>query len=356
MKQQSFGMNVNAPNKAQGVANLPTTGATKMQMSAGPSSSNMGGSKGLIFKSNFTAPSTKLSAPKAPSMSLGVKSMSMSMGNKFSNPSAQVNQSMNQMKTFGFSAGAQAAKNQARSSVVMEAGPVVTGETGEMDMQFFDRKFNFSTTNNKFADELITNAKKLGGTAGKGILATDESNYTIGIRFEGVGVESTLENRTQFRSMLYRDPSVGEYFSGAIMFDETARATDTVSGKTNIQLINDAGMLPGIKIDIGLKEIPGTFGEVATQGLDNLPEKAAEYYEMGIRFAKWRAVIKIDEANGCPSNQHIMEIAHSLARYGACCQHAGLVPIIEPEVLMDGAHSIETCYKWSDIVLQKVVE
>lgn len=238
----------------------------------------------------------------------------------------------------------------------MEAGPVVSGETGEIDMQHFDKKFGFSTTNNKFADELITNAKRLGGQPGKGILATDESNYTIGLRFEGVGVESNLENRTQYRSMLYRDPSIGKYFSGAIMFDETARATDKDTGKTNIQLLNEAGVLPGIKIDIGLKEIPGTFGEVATQGLDNLPDKAKEYYEMGIRFAKWRAVIKIDEANGCPSNQHIMEIAHSLARYGACCQHAGLVPIIEPEVLMDGAHSIETCYKWSDIVLQKVVE
>lgn len=125
--------------------------------------------------------------------------------------------------------------------------------------------------------------------------------------------------KTQYRSMLYRDPKIGQYFSGAIMFDETARATDTVTGKTNIQLLDEAGILPGVKIDIGLKDIPGTDGEKATVGLDNLGEKAAEYYKLGVRFAKWRAVIKIDEATGCPSDQAIMEISHSLARYGALC-------------------------------------
>lgn len=157
----------------------------------------------------------------------------------------------------------------------MEAGPVVTGETSNgVDMQHMDILFDYSIYKNKHAEELLANAKRLGGTPGKGILATDESNYTIGLRFDSVNADITYESRTQFRSMLYRDPSIGEYFSGAIMFDETARATDTVTGKTNIQLLNDAGMLPGIKIDIGLKEIPGTFGEVATQGLDNLPEKA----------------------------------------------------------------------------------
>lgn len=167
-------------------------------------------------------------------------------------------------------------------------------------MQFFDRKFLKS--NNPFADEITTNAKKLGGSPGKGILATDESNYTIGIRFEGIGVENTMENRIGYRSMLYRTPGINQFFSGAIMFDETARATDSVSGKTTIELLQEADILPGIKIDIGLKEIPGTFGEVATQGLDNLPDKAKEYYELGIRFAKWRAVVKVDEANGCPSD------------------------------------------------------
>jgi len=193
----------------------------------------------------------------------------------------------------------------------MQAGPVISGETTtEVDMTHMDKKFDYSIYKNKFAEEVIANAKRLGGQAGKGILATDESNYTIGLRFDTINVENTQEFRTQYRSMLYRDPSMGQYFSGAIMFDETARATDKVSGKTNIQLLNEAGMLPGIKIDIGLKEIPGTFGEVATQGLDNLPDKAKEYYDMGIRFAKWRAVIKIDEENDCPSDQAIMEIAH----------------------------------------------
>ena len=222
-------------------------------------------------------------------------------------------------------------------------------------MQFFDKKFDYKMTKNPYADEIVTNAKKLGGTPGKGILATDESNYTIGLRFEGIGVENTYENRTQYRSMLYREPKMGQYFSGAIMFNETARATDTVSGKSNIELLNEAGILPGIKIDIGLKDIPGTDGEKATVGLCDLNERAAEYYAMGIKFAKWRAVIKIDEETGCPSDRAIMEIAHSLARYGSVCQWHGLVPIIEPEVLMDGNHSIEKCFEVSDKVLKCVV-
>ena len=119
--------------------------------------------------------------------------------------------------------------------------------------------------------------------------------------------------------------------------------------------MNDNGLLAGVKIDIGLKDIPGTKGEVATVGLDNLADKAAEYYEMGIRFVKWRAVLKIDDATGCPSDQAIMEISHSLARYASICQWKGLVPIVEPEILMDGSHSIKKCYEVTDKVHQCVI-
>lgn len=150
-------------------------------------------------------------------------------------------------------------------------------------------------------------------------MATDESNATCGLRFEGVGVENTYENRTQYRSMLYRNPEVGKYLSGAIMYDETARATDTVTGKTNIKLLNDNGMLAGVKIDIGLRPIPGTNDEVACVGLDDLATKAEEYYSMGVKFVKWRAVLKIDDETGCPSDQAIMETSHSLARYASIC-------------------------------------
>lgn len=220
-------------------------------------------------------------------------------------------------------------------------------------MDFFDKKFRKHS--NPYTYELMENAKKL-STPGKGILATDESNATIGLRFDSIGVENTLENRIGFRSMLFRTPGMGEYFSGCIMFDETARATDSVSGKTTIELLQERDILPGIKIDTGLKPIPFTNGENATMGLDVMADNAKEYYAMGIRFAKWRATIKIDAATGCPSDNAIREIAHGLARYGAICQEAGLVPIIEPETMWDGDHDINTCYKISDRVLQIVVQ
>lgn len=140
------------------------------------------------------------------------------------------------------------------------------------------------------------------------------------------------------------------------MYDETARATDTVTGMSNIKLLNSNGMLAGVKIDIGLRDLPGNKGETACVGLEDLAERAKEYYEMGIKFVKWRAVLKIDDATGCPSDASIMETAHSLARYASVCQWQGLVPIVEPEILMDGSHPIKKCYEVTDKVHQKVVE
>lgn len=193
-------------------------------------------------------------------------------------------------------------------------------------------------TGNQYVDELMATAKSL-ATPGKGILASDESTGTIGNRFEQIGVENTHENRIAYRSLLFHTPDIDKHISGAILYDETARDSDE-NGKKFVELLTERGIIPGIKIDIGMSVIDGTKDETATMGLDGMKERAKEYYSMGIRFAKWRAVIKIDDATGCPSEQAIQETAHSLARYGSICQHAGLVPIIEPEILQDGSHSI----------------
>lgn len=190
---------------------------------------------------------------------------------------------------------------------------------------------------NQYKEELMKNAKYL-STPGKGILASDESNGTCGKRFESIGLENTEENRRRYREMLYTSPDLGNYTVGAIMFDETARQS-TAEGKRFCEVLTDNGILPGIKVDTGVMLIQGTKDESATMGLDGLGKRCAEYYEMGCRFAKWRAVLKIDD--NCPSEQAIMETAHSLARYATVCQHNGLVPIVEPEVLSDGVHDIK---------------
>ena len=207
-------------------------------------------------------------------------------------------------------------------------------------------------TGNQYVDELMATAKSL-ATPGKGILASDESTGTIGNRFESIGVENTHENRIAYRSLLFHAPEIEKHISGAILYDETARDSDE-SGKKFVELLAEKGIIPGIKIDIGMTVIEGTQDETATMGLDGMKERAKEYYKMGIRFAKWRAVIKIDEETGCPSEQAIQETAHSLARYGSICQHAGLVPIIEPEILQDGPHSIQKCAEVSERVYEAV--
>jgi fructose-bisphosphate aldolase class I len=173
---------------------------------------------------------------------------------------------------------------------------------------------------------------------GKGILAADESNKTMTKRLEAVGAESSGESRRRFRELLVTTPGVEEFISGVILYDETIRQTAS-DGTPFPALLTGLGMIPGIKVDTGAKPLAGTDEETVTEGLDGLRERLAEYHELGARFAKWRAVISIDD--GLPSRYCIATNAHALARYAALCQEAGIVPIVEPEVLMDGDHSID---------------
>ncbi|NBD95380.1 MAG: fructose-bisphosphate aldolase class I [Gammaproteobacteria bacterium] len=184
---------------------------------------------------------------------------------------------------------------------------------------------------------------------GKGVLAIDESTGTIQKRLSAVGVESTEENRLDYRSMMLTTPGLGEHISGAILFDETIRQS-TPEGKRLVDVMNDAGILPGIKVDRGAKALAGFEGEKVTEGLDGLRERLAEYAEMGAKFAKWRAVITIGD--DVPSRACLDANAHALARYAALCQEAGIVPIVEPEVLMDGDHDLDTSYDVTEATLK----
>lgn len=185
---------------------------------------------------------------------------------------------------------------------------------------------------------------------GKGILAADESIGTMSKRLEAVGVPATAENRRAYRDMLVTTPGISEYISGVIMSDDIfrGRAND---GAPFPETVARLGMLPGIKVDTGAKPLAGAPGETVTEGLDGLRERLKEYVPMGARFAKWRAVINIDDV--LPSRYAIDANAHALARYAALCQEAGIVPIVEPEVLMDGDHSIERCEEVTEAVLQR---
>lgn len=179
---------------------------------------------------------------------------------------------------------------------------------------------------------------------GKGVLAIDESHSTCAKRFEALGVECTEETRRAYRGLLVTAPGIEDAISGYIMFDETLRqATD--EGMAFPQVLTSKGILPGIKVDTGAKDLALHPGEMVTEGLDGLRERLAEYARLGARFAKWRAVITI--GNGMPSQACLMANAHALARYAALCQEANIVPMVEPEILMDGNHSIETCYEVS---------
>jgi len=175
---------------------------------------------------------------------------------------------------------------------------------------------------------------------GKGILAADESTPTIKKRFDSISVESNEANRRAYRSMLFATEGVSEFVSGVILFDETIRQ-DSSSGQPMVDVIKDAGMIPGIKVDKGAKPLAHCPNETVTEGLDGLRDRCKEYFEIGARFAKWRAVIQIGK--GIPSQNCIDVNAHALARYASICQESGLVPIVEPEVLMDGEHDIDTC-------------
>jgi fructose-bisphosphate aldolase class I len=174
--------------------------------------------------------------------------------------------------------------------------------------------------------------------SGHGILAADESTGTIKKRLDSIGVESTEEIRRQYRQMLFTTPGLGEHISGVILFDETIRQSAD-DGRTFVQVLRDAGPIPGIKVDTGAKPLARFPGETVTEGLDGLRDRLAEYGELGARFAKWRATYSITDT--MPSEYCIWTNAHALARYAALCQEAGLVPIVEPEVLQDGTHSLD---------------
>jgi fructose-bisphosphate aldolase class I len=177
---------------------------------------------------------------------------------------------------------------------------------------------------------------------GKGILAADESTGTIKKRFDGIDVESTEENRRAYRELLFTTQGASEYISGVILYDETIRQA-TSDGKPLPDVLAQAGIIPGIKVDTGAKPLPLAPDETITEGLDGLRDRLEEYRGLGARFAKWRAVLSIGD--GIPSDYAIWTNAHALARYAAHCQEVGLVPIVEPEVLMDGDHTIETSYR-----------
>jgi Fructose-1,6-bisphosphate aldolase len=184
---------------------------------------------------------------------------------------------------------------------------------------------------------------------GKGILAIDESTPTCGKRFASVGVENTEDNRRAYREMLLTAPGLSEYISGAILYDETLRMR-TADGTPFPEVMKRLGIMPGIKVDAGAKDLAGHPGEKVTEGLDGLRERLREYRHLSAHFAKWRAVITIGA--GIPSRGCIEANTHALARYAALCQEASLVPIVEPEVLMDGAHAIERCYEVSEETLR----
>lgn len=184
---------------------------------------------------------------------------------------------------------------------------------------------------------------------GKGILAIDESSGTIKKRFDSVGVECTEANRLDYRAMMLTTPGLGDYISGAILYDETIRQK-LPDGTPLVKVMEQAGILPGIKVDLGAKPLAGFDGEKVTEGLDGLRERLAEYARLGAKFAKWRAVITIGE--DIPSRACIDANAHALARYAALCQEAGIVPIVEPEVLMDGDHDLDTSFDVTEATLK----
>ncbi|MGH8504412.1 MAG: class I fructose-bisphosphate aldolase [Stenotrophobium sp.] len=186
---------------------------------------------------------------------------------------------------------------------------------------------------------------------GKGLLAADESTGTIGKRFKGINVENTEANRQVYRDMLFTTSGFERHTSGVILFEETLFQKG-LDGKPFTEQLQSKGVIPGIKVDKGAKPLPGGMpDETITEGLDGLRERLADYYKAGARFAKWRAVIAV--GNGAPSHNAIHTNAHALARYAALCQEAGIVPIVEPEVLMDGDHDVQTCENVTSWILQE---
>jgi fructose-bisphosphate aldolase class I len=199
--------------------------------------------------------------------------------------------------------------------------------------------------------QVIIDTAKAMVAGNKGLLAMDESNPTCNKRFAALGIPQNEETRRAYREMIVDTPGLGESISGAILFDETIRQQKK-DGTPIVKAIIDAGIIPGIKVDMGAKDMAGHPGEKITEGLDGLRDRLIGYYEMGARFAKWRAVITLGDV--IPSRGCIEANAHALARYASLCQEAGLAPIVEPEVLMDGKHSLDRCFKVTEEVLHTV--
>jgi fructose-bisphosphate aldolase class I len=201
-----------------------------------------------------------------------------------------------------------------------------------------------------FYDELSATMEEL-LQDGKGFLAADESTSTIGKRFDSIGVENTEQNRRDYRLLLATTPELSQYINGVILFEETFEQSDN-EGNSIVELFASQGIIPGIKVDRGLIDLPNTDGEKVTQGMDGLVERLEHFKKLGARFAKWRNVYSITEYT--PSLTAIKAGAELLARYAASCQSVGIVPIVEPEVLMDGEHSIEQCAEASEMVLHEL--
>jgi fructose-bisphosphate aldolase, class I len=202
------------------------------------------------------------------------------------------------------------------------------------------------------ANDLESNAKEL-VAPNKGILAADESFPTIEKRFKSIDIESTEANRQAYRNMLFGTPGLEEFISGVILFDETIHQNDS-NGTPFAEVLKSKGIIPGIKVDSGAKDLAFHPGEKVTEGLDGLRERLKEYYDLGARFTKWRAVITIGD--GIPSDYCIEANAHALGRFAALSQEGGLVPIVEPEILMDGDHDIERCYDVSARTLETLFD
>ena len=204
--------------------------------------------------------------------------------------------------------------------------------------------------------DLLTETAAAMVSPGKGILAADESTGTIGKRFASIDLENTADNRRDWREMLFRTmPAMTDSVSGVILYDETIRQS-AADGTPLAKLIQQAGAVPGIKVDTGAKDLAGGEGEKVTEGLDGLRDRLNDYFEIGARFAKWRAVINVgaDGDDTLPSPYCIDVNVHALARYAMLCQEASIVPIVEPEVIMDGDHSIERCYEVTEYTLKRL--
>jgi fructose-bisphosphate aldolase class I len=200
------------------------------------------------------------------------------------------------------------------------------------------------------SSDLVTVAQAM-VAEGKGILAIDESTGTIAKRFKSINVENSVENRRAYREMLLTTPGLGQHISGAILYDETIRQS-TRDGRSFISVMEQAGILPGIKVDMGAHDLAGHPGEKITEGLDGLRARLEEYRTLGARFAKWRAVITIGET--IPTSSCVDANAHALARYAALCQEAGIVPMVEPEVLMDGTHNLDESFEVTEATLRSL--